>query len=312
MMMPGPYLLVTGRRIPAYRFFALLGLALGIGTATGIARSIGVALTAVAAVIGVGLAGAVALVALRVACGRGDLVWSEHEGVVLATTVAVGSIVGDPRPLLDAIAPGLVIILACGRVGCLLAGCCHGRPARAGARLAVRYSRAHAMAGFSSELVGVPLVPVQIGESGWCAVVAVGGTALALAHAPAGATLVAVFGARAAGRIAAERLRGDDGRLAPGPGTVPQYWALGVVGLLLVATAGGSLPVGAWTAAPAAAMLLFVASTLTRTRGLGTVGSPSQLCPGGSVALRLRRRDEPGPGGLGRGSLPRNRTAGRR
>ena len=34
-----------------------------------------------------------------------------------------------PSPYLDATALGLGAFLACGRVGCTLAGCCHGRPA---------------------------------------------------------------------------------------------------------------------------------------------------------------------------------------
>ncbi|MDQ1707821.1 MAG: phosphatidylglycerol---prolipoprotein diacylglyceryl transferase [Pyrinomonadaceae bacterium] len=51
-----------------------------------------------------------------------------------------------------------------GRIGCLQVGCCHGRPYRFG----VRYRAEHAAAGFTSQLVGARLFPIQIVE-GLCA-----------------------------------------------------------------------------------------------------------------------------------------------
>jgi phosphatidylglycerol:prolipoprotein diacylglycerol transferase len=64
----------------------------------------------------------------------------------------------DPWQMIDVLAPGLVIAHAFGRLGCLGAGCCYGRPT--GSFLGVR---------FESDLVeevfrGIPLHPVQAYE----------------------------------------------------------------------------------------------------------------------------------------------------
>jgi thiosulfate reductase cytochrome b subunit len=47
-----------------------------------------------------------------------------------------------------------------GRIGCLKAGCCHGRPCRFG----IRYGAEHAAAGFNPQLVGLRLFPIQMIE----------------------------------------------------------------------------------------------------------------------------------------------------
>jgi len=60
----------------------------------------------------------------------------------------------------DIVATAVGATLTFGRIGCLMVGCCHGRPCRIG----VRYGAEHAVAGFTSELVGVRLFPIQIAE----------------------------------------------------------------------------------------------------------------------------------------------------
>jgi phosphatidylglycerol:prolipoprotein diacylglycerol transferase len=64
----------------------------------------------------------------------------------------------DPWKMIDILSPGLVIAHAFGRLGCLSAGCCHGRPT--GAPWGIR---------LDSELVddslrGIPLHPTQLYE----------------------------------------------------------------------------------------------------------------------------------------------------
>jgi hypothetical protein len=253
MPLPGPDFVVAGRRVPAYRLFGLVGLTLGVAYAAAVGRVVGVEATTVLVATAAGLAASLAVVLLRIATGHaGDLVWSEHEAVVVVATLAVGTLAGDPRPTLDSVTAGLAVMVAAGRIGCLFAGCCHGRPSRVG----VRYATAHTAAGFPPGLVGVPVVPTQAIEAGWAVLLALGAAGLAAAHAAPGAVLVLVLGGRAAGRILIEQLRGDAIRGA----TSPRLWAAASAALLTAATAAELLPAGAWTAAPLTALLLAVAS----------------------------------------------------
>jgi hypothetical protein len=211
MRVPGPYLRIAGRRSPAFRVFALAGLATGIVLTVGVA-AVPRHVVALAVVAGFALClGALAL-ALRVAVTRsGDLVWSEHEAAVVAATLVVGLVAGGPAGLLDAVAVGLLAMLALGRLGHLLAGCCHGRPA--GQLPGVRYGRAHAADGFPADLEGVPLVPVQVVEAAWAAALAGAGVVLVATMRPGTVFLVLLAG-RALGRLVLERFRARRSRFS--------------------------------------------------------------------------------------------------
>jgi phosphatidylglycerol:prolipoprotein diacylglycerol transferase len=125
----------------------------------------------------------------------GLLTGASVQGFVLVavTTLVGGSILFDlpAGTVLDVTAPALLIGMAVGRVGCLLGGCCVGRPTRS--RWGVWSSNRH---------VGVRRIPVQLMES------ALAG-ALALLTVPAvlawgtssdGAVFVAAVAAYTAGR----------------------------------------------------------------------------------------------------------------
>ncbi|MDR0621610.1 MAG: prolipoprotein diacylglyceryl transferase [Deltaproteobacteria bacterium] len=75
--------------------------------------------------------------------------------------VAVLAILGRVRflSMSDALAPALALGQAVGRLGCLLAGCCYGRPAPLGFPLALTFPLG------AQAPVGLPLYPTQIAES---------------------------------------------------------------------------------------------------------------------------------------------------
>jgi hypothetical protein len=80
---------------------------------------------------------------------------------------------------------GLGIFIACGRLGCFMAGCCHGCPSSWG----VCYRTEHAEDGFTTYFVGVRLFPTQLIEA-LCTMGIVGvGTALILAGFAPGSAL---------------------------------------------------------------------------------------------------------------------------
>src|SRR5439155_22019386 len=87
-----------------------------------------------------------------------------HEIDVMINAALLLWLLGQPLlPYLDLTILGIGMFLACGRVGCLMVGCCHGRPHSWG----VRYKQEHADAGFAPYYVGVRLFPIQAVESLW-------------------------------------------------------------------------------------------------------------------------------------------------
>jgi len=108
-------------------------------------------------------------------------------------------------PYLDVTIAGAGIFHACGRIGCLLAGCCFGRPCRLG----VRYRHAHAQMGFPSALVGVRLFPIQSVEAVWILGLVGSVVLLFLRQGGPGSPFAFYVSAYAAGRFFFEFARGD-------------------------------------------------------------------------------------------------------
>jgi hypothetical protein len=198
--------------------------------------------------------------------GGETLIYYHHEIAVLGVTAATCLVVGRaPGRYLDATALGLGACLAIGRIGCMAAGCCHGRPATRG----VVYGGRYASTGFPPWLTGTTLLPVAAIESALVALlVAVGCLAIADAHDPAAAFVWYVEGYGVV-RFFLEELRGDSSRRFM-LGLSEAQWislAIGFVMALLGLT--GAVPGGAST---------LIALALT--------------APGAAVvALRARRTD---------------------
>src|SRR5262249_46458556 len=100
----------------------------------------------------------------KMVSGTEQLTYHHHEIAVLGVAIIVLALLREPiLSYLDGTILGAGAFLMCGRIGCLMAGCCHGRPCRWG----LRYREEHADAGFTPYYVGVPLFPVQALESLW-------------------------------------------------------------------------------------------------------------------------------------------------
>lgn len=186
----------------------------------------------------------------KVATGEESLTYYHHHAAVAAVAAAVPYATGQPvLPYLDVAMLGLGTFLACGRVGCLLVGCCHGRPHHTG----VRYPDMHADEGFPRSLVGVRLGPVQLIESVFVSAVVASGCALALNGAPAGTAFAWYVLAYSFGRFCIEFLRGDSVRRHFGRFSEPQWTSLLFTSLATFWTA--------WAWAPTLAILAMMAAT---------------------------------------------------
>lgn len=122
----------------------------------------------------------------------------------------------------DLLMLGIAVFLIFGRLGCLMVGCCHGRPARHG----ICYPPGHAQAGFPAYLVGTPLLPIQLLESIGVLFLSIWGAWHLLGpHAP-GSVLAGILGGYGLLRFFLELGRGDALRPVWGELSEAQWTAL--------------------------------------------------------------------------------------
>jgi hypothetical protein len=198
--LPREYVWSSGRAVPAFRTCGIVGyhvaVALTLIGAALLDRPLTVAL-GMSLVCGLSFFAWAML--RRLVTGRETLVLLEHVWVAVACAAAYVAVIGEPVwPWLDVLAVALAAFLAAGRVGCTLAGCCHGYPSPVG----IVYRDAHPYRG-------IRLFPVQAIEAIALGAVCVGGL-IELGHLRAGTVALTVAALYALIRFATEGLRGDD------------------------------------------------------------------------------------------------------
>jgi phosphatidylglycerol:prolipoprotein diacylglycerol transferase len=138
----------------------------------------------------------------------------------------------------DCFAPAILFGHAFGRMGCLAAGCCHGRPADWPLGVEVPWSVRYYLPRFTrTDLIAVPLHPAPLYE----ALLVLGLYVLATARRDRrrypGEALVILLGGYGIGRFVIEFFRGDlhRGTLLAGWITVGQGMALGMLAVAVAA-----------------------------------------------------------------------------
>ncbi len=195
----------------AFRICGCTGLGLGIIAALVLAWHSRLSLGVIMLMAPAGSAASFLLVIATIAVVGGERwVFYHHALAVTGTLVLLLRGLRQPiLPYLDVAAVSLAVLLACGRVGCFLVGCCHGKPSGWG----IRYGAEHVAAGFPSDLAGVCLLPVQAVEGLWVVVVAVVGGVMIWQRTAPGSPLSWCLIAYGGGRFAFEFARGDRDRL---------------------------------------------------------------------------------------------------
>jgi hypothetical protein len=197
--LPRSEIRVAAREMPAFRLIGTVGF-----------YSTCVMVTAAALVTRKSLAITAALMALaavtfyvyaglrRWIAGRESLVLLEHVWFTLACCAGLLLALRQPvAAYLDMLAPPLALFLAFGRMGCLVAGCCHGHPASVG----IVY-------GGDTPFAGIRLFPVQAIEAAGLLAISFSGFAM-LPFAAPGNVLAWYLVAYAVMRFGLEHLRGD-------------------------------------------------------------------------------------------------------
>lgn len=196
----------ASREVPAFRTCGVTGFYVAVAVALGGGLLAGRSLPVIALLC---LTAALSFFAYtylrRWVTGRETLVLLEH--VWFAEACMAGVLMALREPVLahlDVIAPAMCVFLAAGRMGCLLVGCCHGRPSSLG----IVYGEAAVADGFPRHLQGVRLFPVQALEL--VGLLAIGLTALvALPWAAPGAVFAWFLAGYAVLRFGTEAMRGD-------------------------------------------------------------------------------------------------------
>ena len=169
--------------------------------------------------------------------GAERIVFFQQTLAALGLAAAVLALTDRPlRAGLDLAIIGIGAFLSFGRVGCLSAGCCYGRPARRG----VRYPLAMHTTGFPRHLCEVTLWPIQLVEAA-LSLLLVGAaiTVVLVGWAPGSAVAVYLVGYGFA-RLGLELARGDEAR-PTGLGLSEAQWTAPLVAWLLAWRGGGWL-----------------------------------------------------------------------
>lgn len=260
-----PQVTIRGRALPAFQLCGYAGLACAVTLALTLVARAGLSPVIMLLLIVSSVLTFFALAyASRLISGEEQLVYYHHEIAVLCVATLVLLALGQPLlPYLDATILGVGAFLACGRIGCLMVGCCHGRPHAWG----VCYRPAHAAEGFPRYYVGVRMFPTQAIESAWVLCVVIVGSGMVLAGRAPGAAFAWYVVAYDIGRFLLEFMRGDRGRPYYGGFSEAQWISMALTLLVAGAELAGWLPLEWWHAGAALGLVLIAALAAWRRRG---------------------------------------------
>jgi prolipoprotein diacylglyceryltransferase len=246
----GTHIRIFERDWPAFRVFGCAGFITAVLLTTGLAIRLRLSVSVLSVMIAAAIATFFAVVmATKLITAEERIIYYHHEIAVMAVAAIVAAGLHQPvLPYLDVTILSLGVFLAFGRIGCLLVGCCHGRPHDWG----VCYRQEHADAGFPEYYVGVRLFPVQLIESLGVLLIAAIGTALLWRGAPAGAAVAFYSVSYGAGRFCIEFLRGDAERSFVWGFSQPQWISVLLMSGTAAAEWSGALPFRLWHSAAAA------------------------------------------------------------
>ena len=189
----------------------------------------------------------------KIITGEEQLIYYHHEIAILIAAAVFLKMIDQPLlPYLDITILGIGTFLVCGRLGCLMGGCCHGRPHRWG----VCYREEHANAGFTHYYVGVRLFPIQAVESVWVLMLVIVGSIIFLDRRAPGEALAWYVIAYDIGRFCFEFFRGDPNRPYHWGFSEAQWVSVILMCAVVWAELSGALIMHNWHIVAAAAMIL--------------------------------------------------------
>lgn len=239
-----PTFVISSKRKSFYNLFGISGMLSAGILALGLTYARGLSIPITSSLLLLALLLSVAHVILTIKLTGSDrLVFLRYFLSIMAVSALFLRLLDQPViPYLEVLALGLGAMQCLGRIGCFMAGCCHGRPHRLG----VAYQQRQRSAGFSKYLVGVRLIPVQLIESAWIGFSVLAGLIHAWIDSVPGVGLGTYLVLFSAGRFFLERLRGDRLRTYRA-GLSEAQWLSALIIALTVLTEGiGIVPLQHW------------------------------------------------------------------
>jgi hypothetical protein len=125
-----PSMHFRGQVFLAFRLCGYIGLALAPLPALCLVTSRDLSLLVMAGIMSVAVLTFFGLViATKIITGEERVINYHHQIGVMVVAAVLLRLLGQPvLPYLDVTILGIGMFLVCGRIGCLMAGCCHGRP----------------------------------------------------------------------------------------------------------------------------------------------------------------------------------------
>jgi hypothetical protein len=192
----------------------------------------------------------------KIITGKEQLIYYHYEIAVMTAVALLVWLLGQPvLPYLDVTILGIGTFLVCGRIGCLMVGCCHGRPHRFG----VCYREEHARVGFTPYYVGVRLFPIQAVESLWVLSTVLVGVIFVAKRYPPGTAVAWYIISYDIGRFFFEFMRGDPLRPYLWGFSVGQWTSAVLMAVVVWLELLGPVPYEPWHGAATAALVLVMA-----------------------------------------------------
>jgi prolipoprotein diacylglyceryltransferase len=235
---------LAGRPLPSFQVCGYTGVVLAITLAMSLVHETGLSYWTMGLLAITAMATFLVLAFLtKIITGTEQLIYYHHEIAIVLMTALVSRIMHQPvLRYLDMTILGVGAFLACGRIGCLMVGCCHGRACTWG----IRYRDEHAREGFAPYLVGIRLFPLQAVESLWVFFVAIAGVRIVLAGSPPGTALAWYTIAYGAARFLFEFVRGDTDRPYTLGFSQGQWLSLWLTSALVWAELSGHIVLQRW------------------------------------------------------------------
>jgi prolipoprotein diacylglyceryltransferase len=240
---------------PAYQVLGYIGIVLSIFLSLAFVIYLDMSILVLAGITLVSVLTFICLAMLtKILTGRESLIYYHHEIAITLTTAGLLKVLHQPvLPYLDITILGIGTFLFCGRIGCFMVGCCHGRPHHWG----VCYSDEHRKAGFTPYFVGVKLFPVQLLESLFVLLVVITGTTIVLSKSYIPGEVLAWYViAYGAARFFFEFLRGDPDRLYFLTFSEAQWTSLILMSFIVLAEMSGILNLHLWHIVTTACIML--------------------------------------------------------
>jgi hypothetical protein len=242
-----PSVTLLGKPRPAFQVCGYTGLLLAFVQSSILAAYLGLSQLTLFGMTGVVILTFLGLTMItKIIVGHELIIYYHHEIAVIVMVTVFLRVTGQPvLPYLEVAILGVGLFLALGRVGCLMAGCCHGQPWRWG----VTYGHEHVDAGFAEHLEGVRLFPIQAVESGFALLIVVTGIVAIIEGYPPGTAFIFYVLVYAAGRFCFEFFRGDSTRPYLWGFSEAQWISLSIATADVWAEHAGLVPSYGWHAA---------------------------------------------------------------